>query len=480
MSTALQIQEESLANPMAPDNVNHHDIREEKELLDGANDNALIEKSNDGNDDDPSDDPTPSAAKPVNNPVDGGADCQATQPSQSGDDGETASDNPEVVIEPKKQAPGATLEIRSGNVVKSLDAGRGELLVSLDQVKDNRLRQLSRIPVLLASLEHDEKELNVLIEKRGMPKPASHAVTPAANICIAYYVLPERDINSLSTRARISEMVGVVARLRNLSLFDEAGFKFLKGNGGVKGVYNNFNEDGSPKAKQAQEQEQEQEQEGTAFDPVAQPQPGASGDKAKSQRHSPDGGRNQASYGCGKEPPKDSKGDAEKVTELRKGTGISDSVSEPADQDAASEVLPTLDSDRLLTRLRNEYAVATKLSDNIRQQLDHVKRRSDPESVAKREQLEAELASARGASIKASLCEGIVERLRTVTIYADGELKTEQMPPSVVCKDVTTHAGFALMLVALNDDGGFSSVANMTPSLDEFAKVIRTHFDVQV
>jgi hypothetical protein len=129
------------------------------------------------------------------------------------------------------------------------DADR-TLLMQAGCSDEIRLRQLARMPAMVAHVEANPSVFAHLIAESGL-KPAENTKVPITSVCVAHYVTPVKDACTRWARSRISEMAGVVTRLRNMGITDEEkALAFLKGNGGIKGVYNNFHEDGTRKVKE--------------------------------------------------------------------------------------------------------------------------------------------------------------------------------------------------------------------------------------
>lgn len=427
MNAATQMTVEALADAMNQGtNFRDQIIRENEELPPRANDNDRAGKVDAENGDDPSDDPSPSAAKPVNNPVEGETDCQAPSPL-SVEDGEVAPDKPLVIPEPDQ----AYTELHEcSEAIKQAETG----------LENQRDKGLLLILNLYASLGFAIDKIDAYLKSKGKVAPRPNTVFPVDSMMVSDSIYPGVDREDSSVASKITVRSKAVALMRQKRLFGEAAVAFLKEQGGPTGIYNKFDNEGNLKA------------------PVPT--------KTRTPRMV---GETKKAPGAKEEQG----GVSETCVESDLGSA------RPADHVDELEILPILDSSGLLARLKNDQAVAGMRSGQAQLKLDTVTKGTDPESVAEQERLQLELAKAKGASVEAISCQGIVERLRKMKVYADGELKVTEMPPSVVCKDVTTHAGFALMLVSVNDDGVVSSVANMTPNRDEFAKLIETHFDVQ-
>lgn len=417
MSEAVQIREEFLDDPMSQDN-NFHDqiIREGGAIPDRANDNDSVN---------PSDDPSPSAAKPVNNPVEGETDCQAP-PTLSVDDDGVAADKPEVIADPDK----AYTELHEcSEAIKQAETG----------LENQRDRGFLLILNLYASLGFAIDKIDAYLKTKGKVAPRSSTVFPVDSMMVSDSIYPGVDRRDSSVASKITIRSKAVAVMRQKGLYGEAAVAFLKEHGGPTGIYYKFDDEGNPKAE------------------------------VPKKTRAPRAGQIK------KEPSKnEEQGNPPNIS-----TDAVQALDNHTDQKVSWDSLNPLETSEMIAQKKGDHEAASQRSANLQRKIEQVKNRTDPESVAKREQFEKDLDLARTVSIVANAHLGIVERLHKMKVYADGELKTEQMPPSVVCQDVTTHAGFALMLVAVNEDGGFSSVANMTPSLDEFAKVIRTYFDAQ-
>lgn len=304
-----------------------------------------------------------------------------------------------------------------------------------------------KISDLYAGLGFDPERIREFAKSHGLPEPRSNAIFPEDMMCVLYYGDLNADRSDASVAVSISTMTKVVAVLRLKNLSGDKARAFLQANGGIKGVYAGFDNQGQPKVKKKR-----------------QPVPGGRG----------------GSHGSGSakgEPAENNKAQTEGAgSEGGTKTGRNEHEVETGEAVQALS-LPPLISDAILARAKSDFETASMNAKAVQKEIAKLEGRTDNDAKGKLENFRAESKALVSKLEVGTKRVGMLERLRTVTIIADGDLKLGTLPPSVIREDVTTHDGFALMLVAVNDDGSFSGVANLTPDLAEFSKLITQHFE---
>jgi hypothetical protein len=296
-----------------------------------------------------------------------------------------------------------------------------------------RYRMSGDIAAYHALVGGDEATIRKLIEAEGGTWPEANAKNPAVRALVQHYLFPLEDCSSL--QPRISEWCRIVVTLLAQGLASaNAAQRFLEGNGGVRGVYSTYGEDGHLRP----------------VEQTAEVNPTVSTD----------------------DPGKTAEGAAESACRALIMVPTSQIGAVPA-----VVISSTLDMTEEIAKTKAELMVIEAEAEAAGKALDE----ASNEAEAAADEAKAAFASAveeaeRIAQEMAAIAEEaerrleVLTRLKGVKVWGVGNFGPD-FPPSTMGDD-WAHSGVSCVLIHTSADGTFRVISNVTPSWDEFEGIL--------
>lgn len=305
------------------------------------------------------------------------------------------------------------------------------------QLANARNSVLGAIARFIEAAEGNVAIIRAFVEGHGYTWPQANAVNPAESAMVKMFIYPDDDIAIVGNRvSEAAKIVKVLVTQGHTS--PDSAKTFISGNGGIKGIYGKFGNDGHPK-----------------------PEPEASVEGSEAAL-TPSSKAEQSAVA-------ESTGTSQSVVSVK--ANIIDLTAELAEAEARrKEVVKSA------TVANEKYQKAvSEVEQAAKKEAEQAETKVYDLAKEKENRLKEEAAQAAEEAKQAESRVEVLETLKTTSCLGKGTFYDGTIPSSPFFEK-GEHAGFSFLLVHNNGDGSFDVIGNLTPNHESFMGITNRTF----